>query len=381
MIQWIVKSYIMQLTPYPRRLLLFLPLCIFLALSQGSLHAQKGMEDKIDKIISKAMAAEEFPGMAVAVIQDNKVLFKKTYGVRARSGKEKVDEQTIFSIGSVSKAYTAIGLMLLVQEGKIALEDPIKKHLPNMPQAWGAITIQQFMTHTSGIPDVKGEKDEDSFEATVKKAGKLPMAFTPGKKQQYNNFNFAILGKLMEAVTGSSFLDYMTKLVFTPLQMNRTGVKPGAPNVALGHLVKKGQWKEVTSHFRPGDYGLPSGGLQTSLNDFIKLSQSLNANTLLRPKNTNAMWVPYSPKLSNTPGWHSRMAGREVVIHKGGGGTGIGSVCDYKIVPAQKLYIIVMTNKADNKISPADMTDDILLKCFNIPKDVNGADAGEGNEH
>jgi len=93
------------------------------------------------------------------------------------------------------------------------------------------------------------------------------------------------------------------------------------------------------------------------------------------------MWTPYSAKLSNTPGWHSRMAGNDIVIHKGGGGTGIGSVCDYKIVPSQELYIIVMANKANNKISPADITDEILLKCFNIPKDVNGAGAGEGNEH
>lgn len=372
----------MQVAPKIFRLLLFIHLCCcFLLLTNGPLYAQKGIEEKIDKIISKAMAEEKFPGMAVAVIQDNKVLFKKTYGLRARSGKEKVDEQTIFSIGSVSKAFTAIGLMQLVQEGKIALEDPVKKHLKRLPEAWGNITVQQFMTHTSGIPDVKGEKDGSSFEATVKKAGKLPMAFTPGKKQQYNNFNYAILGKLMEAVTGKSYLDYMTQSVFAPLQMNRTGVKPRASNVAMGHLEKKGQWKEVVSHFEPGDYGLPSGGLQTTLNDFIKLSQGINGNTLLRPKNTNAMWVPYSTKLSNTPGWHSRMAGAAIVVHKGGGGTGIGSVCDYKIVPSQKLYVIVMTNKAGNKLSPAAITDDILFKCFNIPPDTKGPDAGEGNEH
>jgi len=372
----------MQVAPKYLRLLLFIHLCCcFLLLSNTPLYAQKSIEDKIDKIISKAMIQEEFPGMAVAVIQDNKVLFKKTYGLRSRSGKEKVDEQTIFSIGSVSKAFTAVVLMQLVQEGKITLEDPIKKYLKGLPEAWGTITIQQFMTHTSGIPDVKGTKDEDSFEATVKKAGKLPMAFTPGKKQQYNNFNYAILGKLIEAISGRSYLDYMNQSLFTPLQMNRTGVKPGASNLAQGHLEKKGQWKEITSHFQPGDYGLPSGGLQTSLNDFIKLSQALNGNTLLRPKNTNAMWVPYSAKLSNTPGWHSRMAGNDIVIHKGGGGTGIGSVCDYKIMPSQKLYVIVMTNKAGNKLSPATITDDILFKCFNIPPDKNGADAGEGNEH
>lgn len=354
---------------------------LFLFLPGTSLYAQQDTDKKIDRIITKAMAEEEFPGMAVAVIQHNKVLFEKGFGFTTRQQKTAVDENTLFSIGSVSKAFTGIGIMLLVQQGKIVLDNPIKKYMKNMPKAWGDITVRQFMTHTSGIPAPKGEKDEDSFEQTVKNLGALPLAFPTGKKQQYNNFNFAILGKLIETVSGLPYVEYMKKNVFQPLQMERTGVGTINRNIALGHLFKNGQWKEIESHFRAGDYGVPSGGLQTTLTDFIKLSQALNKHTLLNAKNTKIMWTPYSAKLSNTPGWHSRMAGNDIVIHKGGGGTGIGSVCDYKIVPSQELYIIVMANKANNKISPADITDEILLKCFNIPKDVNGAGAGEGNEH
>jgi CubicO group peptidase (beta-lactamase class C family) len=345
------------------------------------LYAQKGLDEKIDRIISKAMAKEQFPGVAVALVQQNRVLFKKAYGVTSLQGKEKVNEQTVFSIGSVSKAFTGIGLMILVQQGKIALDDPIKKYMKGLPGAWGNITIRQFMTHTSGIPELKGEKDDDSFERSVKNAGKLQMSFTPGQKQQYNNFNFAILGKLMETVSGRTYLEYMNKSIFQPLQMSRTGVGTANRNVAMGHLLKNGKWKEVESHFRSGDYGLPSGGLQTTLTDFITLSRALNEHTLLNQQTTKAMWTPYSKKLSNTPGWHSRMNGADIIIHKGGGGTGIGSVCDYKIVPAQQLCIIVMTNKANNKTGPAEITDDILQQCFNIPKDPNGAGAGEGNEH
>jgi CubicO group peptidase (beta-lactamase class C family) len=358
---------------------LFLLLAILLQ-SGVCLYAQKGLDEKIDRIITKAMAKEEFPGMAVAVIQQNKVLFKKAYGVTSRQGKEKVNEQTVFSIGSVSKAFTGIGLMILVQQGKIALDDPIKKYMKELPKTWGNITIRQFMTHTSGIPELKGEKDDDSFERSVKSAGKLPMSFTPGQKQQYNNFNFAILGKLVETISGKTYLEYMNKNIFQPLQMSRTGVGVANRNIAMGHLLKNGKWKEVESHFRSGDYGIPSGGLQTTLTDFIALSQALNKHTLLNQKMIKAMWTPYSKKLSNTPGWHSRMNGLDIIIHKGGGGTGIGSVCHYKIVPSHELYIIVMTNKANNKTGPAEITDDILEKCFNIPKDPNGAGAGEGNE-
>jgi CubicO group peptidase (beta-lactamase class C family) len=355
---------------------------LFMTLPGTYLYAQQGTSEKVDRIITKAMTQEGFPGMAVAVVQDNKVIFQKVYGVKSLKTKEPVNDNTIFSIGSVSKAFTGVAIMQLVQDSKIVLDDPIKKYMKSIPAAWGNITIRQYMTHTSGIPDVKGEKDKGSFDITLKQAGKQPMSFTPpGKKQQYNNFNFAILGKLIETVAGMSYVDYMTTHIFKPLQMNRTGVHADARNVALGHLNKNGQWKEMETHFAPGDYGVPSGGLQTTLTDFIKFSQAVNTHSLLNARTTNTMWTPYSKKLSNTPGWHSRMAGNELVVHKGGGGTGIGSVCDFAIVPSRKLFVIVMANKANNKISPANIADDILSRCFNIPADANGANEGEGNEH
>jgi len=345
-------------------------------------YAQKGLDEKIDNIITKAITQEKYPGMAVAIVQDGKVIFQKVYGVKSRTTKEPVNENTIFSIGSVSKAFTGIAIMQLVQKGKIGLDDPIKKYIKNIPAAWGNITIRQYMTHTSGIPDVKGEKDKESFEATLKQAGKQPMAFTPpGKKQQYNNFNFAVLGKLIETVSGMSYVDYMTSNIFKPLQMNRTGLLNDAKNVALGHLNKNGKWNEMETHFEASEYGVPSGGLQITLTDFIKLSQALNGTSLLSAKTKTSMWTPYSKKLSNTPGWHSRTAGNILVVHKGGGGTGIGSVCDFAAVPSKKLFVIVMANKANNSISPANIVDDILSRGFQIPKDVNGENEGEGNEH
>jgi len=345
------------------------------------LDAQKDLGEKVDKIINKAMTQEGFPGISVAVIQDNKIIFQKAYGVKSRTSKEPVNDNSIFSIGSVSKAFTAVGVMQLVQKGKIDLDAPIKKYMKEIPESWGHITIKQFMSHTSGIPDVKGEKDKESFEETLKQAGKLPMSFTPaGKKQQYNNFNFAVLGKLIEKISGMSYLDYMNANIFKPLQMNRTGVLPDAKNVALGHMNKNGDWKEMETHFAPGDYGIPSGGLQTTLTDFIKFSQALGNNSLLNAKVTKTMWTPYSATLSNTPGWHSRMAGNDLVIHKGGGGTGIGSVCDFAAVPSQKLFVVVMANKSNNNISPANIVDDILFKGFKIPVSTKGDNEGEGNE-
>ena len=342
--------------------------------------AQNDIGQKVDKVINKAMKEEGIPGVAVAVIRDGNILFEKGYGIRSVNGAAKVDEQTVFSIGSVSKAFTAVGLMLLVQENKLVLDDPIKKYMKGLPDSWQNITIRQFMAHTSGIPELKGDKDNGSFEQTIAQAGKMKMSFRPGARQQYNNFNFAVMGKLIETMTGMDYLTFMQKRVFGPDGMVSTGVKPSSNDVSTGHLEKNGKLKSVETHFSAGDFGVPSGGLQTTLADFVKLSQALYKGQLLRKKTLDVMWTPYSAALSNTPGWHSRVAANELVIHKGGGGTGIGSVCDYKIVPSRNLYVIVMFNKARNKISPSDVTDDVLLQCFNIPKRTKGEDGGEGNE-
>ena len=342
--------------------------------------AQNDISRKVDKSIGKAMTDEAIPGVAVAIIRDGNILFEKGYGVRSVNAAAATDEQTVFSIGSVSKAFTAVGLMLLVQENKLTLDDPIKKYMKGLPASWQNITIRQFMTHTSGIPELKGEKDNGSFEQTLSQVGKMRMAFTPGARQQYNNFNFAVMGKLIEAITGMDYQSFLQKRVFKPAGMVSSGVKPASNDMSTGHLEKKGKLVPIETHFNAGDYGVPSGGLQTTLADFVQLSQALYKKQLLRKNMLETMWTPYSPALSNTPGWHSRKTGNELVIHKGGGGTGIGSVCDYKIVPSRNLYVIVMFNKARNKISPSDITDDILLQCFNIPKATRGENEGEGRE-
>jgi CubicO group peptidase (beta-lactamase class C family) len=343
-------------------------------------RAQNDISRTVDKIIGKAMTDEAIPGVAVAIIRDGNILFEKGYGVRSVNKAAATDEQTVFSIGSVSKAFTAVGLMLLVQENKLVLDDPIKKYMKGLPTGWQNITIRQFMTHTSGIPELKGDKDNGSFEQTLFQAGKMKMAFNPGARQQYNNFNFAVMGKLIEAITGMDYISFMQKRVFKPAGMVSSGVKPASNDMSTGHLGKKGKLVPVETHFNAGDYGVPSGGLQTTLTDFVQLSQALYKRQLIRKNMLETMWTPYSSTLSNTPGWHSRTAGSELIIHKGGGGTGIGSVCDYKIVPSRNLYVMVMFNKARNKISPADVTDDILLQCFNIPKTPKGGNDGEGNE-
>ncbi|HTJ10834.1 MAG TPA: serine hydrolase domain-containing protein [Dinghuibacter sp.] len=345
------------------------------ALAAGGACAQN-VGPKVDAIIQRVMTQDAIPGMAVAVIKDGNVLYQQAYGVRSIDGSAKTDVHTAFSIGSVSKAFTAIGLMRLVQAHQLNLDDPIKKYMPTLPAAWLNITVRQFMAHTSGIPEVKGAKDPD-FNNTAAAAGAKPLVFQPGARGQYNNFNFAIMGKLIEAVSGMDYLAYMRQQVFTPAGMTSTGVGLSTGDVSTGQLDRNGKEVAIKSHFKPGDYGVASGGLQTTLADAIQLCQALQKNTLLQKATTTTMWTPYSTRVTYTPGWESRMAGSTLVIHKGGGGTGIGSLCDIKVVPSQNIYVVVMINKDKIKDSPSGITDEILKQCFNLPEGPKGQPENE----
>ena len=360
---------------------LFKSLLITSTVVLTSIHVvlgQKNIGPVVDAIISKAMSDGQIPGAAVAVIQNGNVLYKNTYGVRSVNNKIPPDENSVFSIGSVSKAFTAIGVMKLVEQNKISLDGPINKYLDKLPADWGEITIRQFMTHTSGIPQLNGIKDGNSFDSTIIKAAALPLAFKPGTKQVYNNFNFAVMGKLIEKVSGLDYMTYMQQNVFGPAGMATTGVKPATDDVTTGHMPRKDKIVPITTHFETGDFGVPSGGLQTTLADFIKLSSALDKNLLITAVTKNIMWTPL-PRHSNTPGWHSRKAGGELVVFKNGGGTGIGSECNYTIVPWRNLYVVIMLNKFKNAGSSATgLANAVLEQCFKIPSD-SGADEGGGD--
>ena len=128
---------------------------------------------------------------------------------------------------------TAVGTMLLVQQGKIDLNAPASSYLTGLPGSWRRITVAQFMAHQSGIPQL--DRKLPMFRAMLRSEDAIPLSFKPGTKQEYNNFNFAVIGKIIEAVTGMSYLDYMKRDVFAPLGMNSTGFNIHSPNAATGY--------------------------------------------------------------------------------------------------------------------------------------------------
>jgi CubicO group peptidase (beta-lactamase class C family) len=330
------------------------------------------IETAVDRIVRAAMAEHGTPGLMIGVVDGGKVVLAKGYGVRSLPSGPPPDADTVFAIGSISKAMTAVGAMLLVDDGKIRLDDPIGKHLPGLPPSWHPITVRQLMTHTSGIPQVA---KAPTFAAALRRAAREPLRFAPGSDQEYNNFNFAIIGQLIEAVSGAPYLDYMQRRVFTPLHMDSTGVRVASRNRAMGYGFGPQGRRPGAPDFAPGDYGVPSGGLESTLNDMLKLEAALWQQKLMKVGTYRQMWAPTVPPGRQhpwyfTPGWQRRVAAGTEVIAKNGAVTGFASM--WQRLPGRGSAVILLWNlkgKGNDFWRPSA---ELVQKLFGVPPPGKG---------
>jgi CubicO group peptidase (beta-lactamase class C family) len=267
--------------------------------------------------------------------------------------------------------------MLLVQGGKLDLDAPASQYIKALPPPWKAITVKQFMTHTSGIPELgnKQKNAQGSINGVYELMASQPMQSPPGTKQVYNNFNFAVTGNLIEVISGMSFVDYMTARVFKPLSMDRSGVGTIDPNNrAFGYRAVKGG-KTIETEPDIESFGIPSGGLETTLSDLLKLEASFRTHTLLKPKFFKMMITPV--ETGATPGWFSRTAGGATVISKNGASGGFSSF--FTFVPGRGDAVIMLRNFQGGGAGIQGPSNDILASCCGIPKHGGGAgdDGGE----
>jgi len=299
-------------------------------------------------------------------VKDGQVAYVKGYGVKKLPHGGVPDENTVYYIGSLSKALTAVGAMTLVQAGKLDLDKPASQYIQDLPAKWKAITVKQFMTHTSGIPDIGNRKKnaQDTIEGVYKLMESMPMAFPPGTKEAYNNFNFAVTGNLIEKISGMAYLDFMKRRVFGPLGMDHSGVGDLNPdNQATGYDLDANGNPTAADH-DVASFGIPSGGLATTISDLLKLEDALRNNKLLRPKIMQEMIQPVQG-FASTPGWFARSAGDGVVISKNGAASGFSSF--FSFVPGKGDAIIMVRNAKGKGIGIQGPCNQILKGCCGIP--------------
>jgi CubicO group peptidase (beta-lactamase class C family) len=301
-------------------------LALILLLSTASL-AQDFSAAKIDDYIRAEMQSQQIPGVALAVVKDGNVVLARGYGLANVEHQVPVKPETIFQSGSTGKQFTATAVMMLVEEGKLSLEDKITKYFTDAPEAWRDITVRHMLTHTSGMgdypPDFDMRRDytEDELFQRIKT---IPLAFQPGEKWSYSNIAYVMLGILIHKVSGKFYGDFLQERVFKPLGMSTARIISEAdivPNRAAGYRLVNGQLKNQ-SWVSPSLNTTADGALYLTVYDMAKWDAALYTDKLLKRTTLEQMWTPV--KLNNGKthpygfGWMlGEVRGHRIIEHSG----------------------------------------------------------------
>lgn len=211
--------------------------------------APSGRGDPVDLYVRSEMQRQQIPGLALLVARDGHVLRAQGYGLANVELQAAVKPETVFQSGSLGKQFTATAVMMLVEEGKVGLDDSITRYLSEAPAAWKPVTVRELLSHTAGFTDYPKDFDfrrDYSEEQLLKIIAGIPLAFPPGTGWQYSNLGCATLGILIHRVTGEFYGDFLEERIFRPLGMTTTRIISEAdiiPNRAGGYRLVKGELK------------------------------------------------------------------------------------------------------------------------------------------
>lgn len=345
-----------------RKALLFIVssfVCIAAAAASGRAAGptfRSGTQDTsaIEAFIRAEMARQKIPGAAIAVIRGSNVVLAKGFGEANVEHHVPVTPDTIFQSGSVGKQFTAAGVMLLVERGRLSLSDPLTKFFPDAPAHWGAITVRHLLTHTSGIPDYTGGsidyRKDHSEDDLLRMAYALKPEFAPGARWNYSNTGYVLLGIITRKASGRFYGDLLRDEVFTPLGMKTARVISEAdivPNRAAGYELVDGQLKNQ-DWVAPSLNTTADGALYLSLRDMIAWDAGLRDRRLLKPGTWAQAFTPIALN-SGKPypygfGWNVEpVNGHRVQSH---GGSWQGFQTYIARYPDDDLTVIALANLA-----------------------------------
>jgi CubicO group peptidase (beta-lactamase class C family) len=253
---------------------------------------------RVHEYVRSEMVRQKIPGLAVAIIKDGQVLAAEGYGQANVEHRVPVTPDTIFQSGSVGKQFTAAAVMLLVQDGTVALSDPLTKYFEGSPPAWKAITIRHLLTHTSGLPDYTGGtidyRQDHTEDDLVRLATALQPEFPPGARWNYSNTGYVLLGIIIRRASGQFYGDLLRDRVFRPLGMETARViseEDIVPHRAAGYrlvdgVLKNQQW------VAPSLNTTADGSLYLSLRDLIAWDRGIREGRVLSAESWKQVLTP-----------------------------------------------------------------------------------------
>ena len=329
--------------------------------------AGQDLSGQVDGLVRAEMREQRIPGLGLAVLRDGKVVKARGYGLANVELDVAVKPETVFQTGSVGKQFAATAVMMLVEEGKVGLDDKLSKYLTGTPEAWKEVTVRNLLTHTSGIADYTNHEYTkagglinlrgDYTEAELyQKLVQLPLNFETGTKWKYSNTGYVLLGFLIHRVTGEFYGDFLQERIFRPLGMSATRIiseRDIVPNRASGYKLVKGEiknqgWVSATLNTTA------DGALYTNVVDLGKWDAALYTEKLLKRASFEQMWTPVKLKDGKTHpygfGWFLNEAnGRRLIEHDG---AWQGFTMNISRYVDDRLTVIVMTNLDEDHCKP-----------------------------
>ena len=321
---------------------------VLVVLSAAIAYAQA---DKTDDFIRAEMQRQNIPGLSLAVIKDSSIIKAEGYGLANTKLKISASPETVYRIASVSKQFIATGIMLLVQERRLTVDDPISKYLERTPATWKGITVRHLLTHTSGLvreaPGFDSRKIQSDADV-IKSAYPLPLQFPPGDKHQYSNVGYFALAEIIRKVSGQSWTDYLNEKVFKPSGMNTTyptNTKERVQNRASAYSDNN-KLQEVDDNWPALR---PSGAFLSTVLDMAKWDAMLYTDKVLNDSSRRQMWTPAKLNDGRTYpygfGWELGSYRGRSLVHHGGGGPGVRT--KFARFVDDGLTIIVLANLDD----------------------------------
>ena len=341
-----------------------------LALAEPPLPADK-LAEKLDAAISP-LFQKDAPGGAVLLSRNGKVVYRKAFGLADRERDIPLTPQMAFRLGSITKQLTAAAIFLLVDEGKIELDDDITKYLPDYPTKGRRITIHNLLTHSSGIrsyTDILVEPSTLTLDKSVREIiddfKDEPLYFPPGEAIRYSNSNYVLLAAIIERISGMTYADFMAKRMFDPLGMESTAYegheRNGVKRVEGYQRGRNKPFEKAPPISMTQTFG--AGSLISTVDDLAKWGAAVDGRRFLSAESWKRMMKPFV--LNNgqvtkaCSGWFvERFAFERDVYGHGGGINGFTSMLYW--VPEDRVFVVVLLNNSDPAVSTIRLAQTML---------------------
>jgi D-alanyl-D-alanine carboxypeptidase len=311
--------------------------------------------EDVDGYVRDQMQRQHIPGLALAVVKDGRIEKSTAYGLADVELNVPVRTDTVFQIQSITKTFTASAVMLLVEEGKLGLDDRITNHLANLPAAWSNVTLRHLLSHTSGIKDFINEPTVNLRldlvpQDVIESLRALPLNFPPGDRYAYSNTGYHLLAMILKERTGKYWGDFLEERILGPLQMTNTHVislSEIIPNRASGYGWENDRLQNGR-FIAPTILAYAGGGLRSTVLDLAKWDAALYSEKVLKRSTLELMWAPM--KLNGGKdsayglGWGvTNHLGHRLISHTGSHATGFKTALARFV--DDRLTVIVFTNQ------------------------------------